>query len=98
MPPLPDRPHASISAGPPLTTSVLPSMLAGIGLTCTPAFEAEVRSRAASNVSDPVEWGAAPQLPGPEPPFGNEAGIRTGNPDWVCAPAASERSCGLGGS
>ena len=48
------KPHTSISAGPPLTTRVLPSMLDGIGLTLTPALAADACSRAASKVRDPV--------------------------------------------
>ena len=55
-----EMPQASIRAGPPLTTSVLPSMEDGIGLTCTLAFEADARSRAASKVNDPVAWETTP--------------------------------------
>src|SRR5438067_1673258 len=36
------RPHTSISAGPPLTTRVLPSMVDGIGLTRTPAWRVPI--------------------------------------------------------
>ena len=56
----PAKPHTSIRAGPALTTSVLPSMVDGIGLTRTPAFEADDCRRAASKVSDPVAWETTP--------------------------------------
>src|SRR5260370_16393588 len=84
---VPEIPHTSINAGPPLTTSVLPSMLDGIGATSTPAFAADARRRAALNVSEPVACETTPKLPGPETPLGNEAAVRTGTPD--CAPPST---------
>ena len=99
--PLPaDRPQTSISAGPALTTSVLPLMPDGIGFTFTPFAAADARSRSASKVNEPVAWEATPKLTGPETPLGNEAGVRTGSPDcdWAAFGSLSCRSSGAAGS
>src|ERR1700693_1898933 len=93
-----DRPHTSSSAGPALTTSLLPLILAGIAFTCTPFVAADVRSREASKVSDPVACEIVPKLTGPETPWGREAGISTGNPDCAAAAAASVSWCSVGAS
>src|SRR5260370_27449814 len=95
---VPEIPHTSINAGPPLTTSVLPSMLDGIGPTSTPAFAADARRRAALNVSEPVACETTPKLTGPETPLGNEAGVRTGNPACAAAEVASLSCCSFGAS
>src|ERR1700682_6067323 len=93
---LAESPQASTSAGPALTTSLLPLIFSGIGFTLTPFFAADARSRSASKVSDPVACDTAPKLGWPETPLGKDRGMSTGSPDWAAAVLASLSSCSLG--